>query len=409
MRRREGSGTQFPILTKGTVKNMESVQEKLENYQKNLRCLQEVTEELLSHMKGRDWSFRQSITDKKGKPSQEKLQALVTELLDIWAAKVRECTDADPDTGESLAEPWLQERRELYSLYLYLVMRCSLEKGGYRDARGGAELKERTDFAFLLEQARRLSRDWCVLAGPDGTRRNELYWGYDAYFGFHLYYALHDPDVLKGYINPGNDWSLTPDWKRACDQPVGQLTNEGNLKRIYLRHSGFRFSKAAPEEESEPKEKSEPEEKILCEETEELALPDEEYGYDAWDLADDDDWYFPFPSAEVYYEFQAAEWEQRSEEAGRSMGLTLLAAGFEGSGEYCSACKRFAELFQAARPEVLRDFYTDLEEIVDLYLAVREIAPLTDTNKTLNVYSRIYDGPLQHAKRCGRGLQWETL
>lgn len=375
---------------------MESVQKKLENYQKNLRCIQEVTDELLSHMKGRDWSFRQSITDKKGKPSQEKLQALVTELLDIWAAKVREGADADPDTDECLAEPWLRERRELYGLYLYLVMRCSLEKGGYRDAHSGAELKERSDFAFLLEQARRLSRDWCVLDGPDGTRRNELYWGFDAHFGFHLYYALHDPDVLHGHINPGNDWSLTPNWRRACDRPDHLLTNGGNVKRIHLKHSGAWFSKAKAREE-EPGEE----------------LPAE--GGDGADdgflsaAGDEDDWYFPFPSAEAYYEFQTAAWEQRSEEDGRALGLTLLAAGFEAPVEYCSACERFAELFQAAAPEVLRDFCQDLEEIVDLYLAVKDIAPLTDTNKAWNVYSRIYDGPLQHAKRYGRGLQWESL
>ena len=91
------------------------------------------------------------------------------------------------------------------------------------------------------------------------------------------------------------------------------------------------------------------------------------------------------------------------------MGLTLLAAGFEGAGEYCSACERFAELFQTAGPAVLGGFYTDLEEIVDLYLAVKGIAPLADTDRTLNVYSRMYDGPLRHAKRYGRGLQWETL
>lgn len=380
---------------------MESVQEKLENYQKNLRCVQEVTDELLSHMKGRDWSFRQSVTDKKGKPSQEKLRALVTELLDIWAAKVRECTDADPDTGESLAEPWLQERRELYGLYLFLVMRCSLEKGAYSDARGGAELKERTDFAFLLEQARRLSRDWCVLAGPDGTRRNALYWGYDAYFGFHLYYALHDPGVLKGDVKSGNDWSLTPDWKRACDQPDGRLTNEGSLKRIHLQHSGARFGQAA-----------EPEERPG---TEERPTPVDEADDPAGDGGafyapeEDDDWFSPFPSAELYDEFQAAGMDQRLEEDGRALELTLLVAGFEDPAEYCSACERFAELFQAAAPEVLRDFYQDLEEIVDLYLAVKGIAPLTDTSKTLNVYSRIYDGPLQHAKRYGRGPQWETL
>ena len=158
---------------------MELSQERLESYRKNLRCLQEVTEELMSHMKGRDWSFRQEITDKHRKFSQAKLQALVTELLELWTEKVREGTDADPDTGESLAEPWLRERRELYGLYLYLVMRCSLEQGGYTDAWGG-DMKERTDFAFLLEQAKRLSRDWCVLTGPDGARRNELYWGFDA-------------------------------------------------------------------------------------------------------------------------------------------------------------------------------------------------------------------------------------
>ncbi len=380
---------------------MESVQEKLENYQKNLRCIQEVTDELLSHMKGRDWSFRQSITDKKGKPSQEKLRALVTELLDIWAAKVRERTDTDPDTQKSLAEPWLQERRELYGLYLCLVMRCSLEKGAYSDAHGGAELKERTDFAFLLEQARRLSRDWCVLAGPDGTRRNELYWGYDAYFGFHLYYALHDPDVLKGYVNPGNDWSLTPDWKRACGQPDSQLTNEGSLKRIYFKHSGARLSQAA-EPEGEPGTE---EQQALTDETDDSA----EDGDVFYDPEEDDDWFSPFPSEEDYHEFQMAEMDRHSEEDGRALGLTFLAAGFEGPAEYCSACERFAELFQAAAPEVLRGFCQDLEEIVDLYLAVKEIAPLTDTNKTLNVYSRIYDGPLQHAKRYGRGPQWETL
>ena len=396
---------------------MELSWEKLENYQKSLRCLQEVTDELLSHMKGRDWSFRQSITDDKGKLGQEKLHALVTELLDLWAARVREGTDVDPNTKQSLAEPWLQERREMYGLYLYLVMRCSLEKGGFHDARNDAELEERTDFAFLLEQAKRLSQDWCVLAEADGTRRNELYWGYDAYFGFHLYYALHDPDVLKGYVNPGNDWSLTPDWKRACDQLQDQLTNEGSKKRIYFRHSGSWFRQTlAPEETDEPEEEisDEPEEQVPDEETGELELMDEadnpsEDDYAGWATAEDDDWFFPFSSEEDYYEFKMAEMDQYSEEDSRAMGLTFLAAGFEDPAEYCSACERFVEIFQTARPEVLRDFYMDLEEIVDLYLAVREIAPLMDTSKALNVYSRIYDGPLQHAKRYGRGLQWDTL
>lgn len=419
---------------------MERSWEKLEDYQKNLRCLREAEDELLGHMKGHDWSFRQSITDEKGKFCQEKLQALVEEMLETWAAKIRKRTDADPNTGESLAEPRIRERRELCGLYLYLVMRCSLEKGGYRDARNGTELKEQTDFAFLLEQARRLSRDWCVLAGPDGGRRNEPYWGFDTHFGFHLYYALQDPDALDGRICSGNDYSLTPDWRRACDQPSSLLTNEGNLKRIHLKHSGFSRRSAeeslteeasrteeepeeAPRTEEEARMEEEPrtEEKPQTEEeprAEEAPLdeePDEEEDYDDifdddghW-VQDDEDWYFPFSSPEEYHAFHMAEMDQLSEEGGRALGLTLLALSFAHPVEYCSACERFAELFQTARPEVLRDFCQDLEEIVDLYLAVKEIAPLTDTDKAMDVYNRIFDGALRQARRYGRGIQWNDL
>lgn len=46
---------------------------------------------------------------------------------------------------------------------------------------------------------------------------------------------------------------------------------------------------------------------------------------------------------------------------------------------------------------------------MDLYLAAKEIAPLTDTDKALNVYSRVYDSALQQARRYGRGLKWEAL
>ncbi|MEY8388061.1 hypothetical protein AALC17_12310 [Oscillospiraceae bacterium 38-13] len=397
---------------------MEPSWEKLENYQKNLRCLQEAEDELLEHMKGHDWSFRQAITDKKEKPSQEKLQALVTEMLETWAARVRERTDANPDTGESLAEPWLRERQELCGLYLYLVMRCSLEKGGYRAARKGQELKERTDFAFLLEQARRLSRDWCVLSEPDGSRHSEPYWGFDTHFGFHLYYALQDPGVLQGCVCTGNDYSLTPDWSRACDRLNSPLTNEGNFKRIHIRHSGFHFRKAKKsltEEEPQAEENPQTEEEPLVEEPEEPETPDEEEDYDlsAYDdcnwVEEDEDWYFPFPSAEAYQEFHMNELEQLSEEGSRAMELTFLAAGFENSGEYCSACQRFAKLFRAASPEVLRDFCQNLEEIVDLYLAVKGIAPLADTDKAMDVYSRIFDGALRQAKRYGRGIQWNDL
>ena len=51
------------------------------NYEKDLRILREATDELLSHMKGHDWSFRREITDEKGNFSQEKLQGLLDEML----------------------------------------------------------------------------------------------------------------------------------------------------------------------------------------------------------------------------------------------------------------------------------------------------------------------------------------
>ena len=40
------------------------------------------------------------------------------ELAGHWAETLREGADTDPDTGESLAEPYIRERRELYGLLL---------------------------------------------------------------------------------------------------------------------------------------------------------------------------------------------------------------------------------------------------------------------------------------------------
>ena len=378
---------------------MELSKEKLEIYEKNLQSLQEATDELMRHMKGYDYSFRREITDRKGEFCPEKLRGLVEEMLSLWEEKPR----ANLYVKESWVKSGLRTRRELYGLYLYLVMRCSLCQGGYFYARGSAQ-KERTDFAFLLEQAKRLSRDWCVMAGRDGTCRNELYYGFDAHFGFHLYYALRDPDVRSGSVCSGNDWSLTPDWSRAC-QHDEQMTDAGNMKRLYLKHSGFRRGRAAAKEALKIEEE---------EETEELPPPEEddseEDGYAVWDPEeDDDDWFYPFPSEEAYREFQEADWNRRSEEFVRAQGLTLLAIRFQGAEEYLSACERFAELFETAKPEVLRDFPGDLEEIVDLYLSQRGTAPLADTDKALEVYGRFIDGPLRQARRYGRGIQWDDL
>lgn len=381
---------------------MENQWDELENYRKNLRCIQEVTEELLSHMKGHGWSFRSEITDKKGAFSREKLRALVEELLSLWEARLAENTDIDPETGKSVAEPYLQERRELYGLYLYLVMRCSLCQGGYANARG-RELEETADFAFVLEQAKQLSRSWCVTAERDGSRKNQPVYGFDEHFGFHLYSPINHYLTFREVDVRllGDDFALTPDWKMVRTDS-DSLTNEGNMKRFFFQHrSGLSPSRL---EEDEPEERDEPEEP---KETDEEDC-DGPSVYDAEEDVDEPDFWSPLDE-ETCAAFREAKAERMGELERRNWELLLLIRSFEDLNEYCSACERFKSLFETARPYILRDFHRELEEISDLYLAMKGIAPLTDTDKALNVYSRIYDGPYRQAKRYGRGLKWDSL
>lgn len=493
---------------------MKLFQGKQEDYRKNLACMEEVTDRLLGHMKGHGFSFRQEITDSKGDFSQEKLCGLVEELVERWVETLRESTDKDPSTGESLAEPYIRERRELYGLYLYLVMRCSLCEGAYAKAYPyGSVEKERTDFAFLLEQARRLTRRWCVMAEPDGGKRNELYEGYDEHFGFHLYKTLVDPQRIT------DDSALSPWWKRQNN--LKRLTNEGNMKRIYIRHhsrafQGSKGKEIAPGKETAPDKAAAPANAtVQAEETapdkaavpaDETALgkaavpadktapdnaaapgkvaalakataPDEETapdnaaaqaratvraeetaqlkacrdeaetdsadsnssyeeGCDGGDGYEDDDAYedfddfddyddydaygdydayeddndpYPFPDFETKAEFEAAAMEQWAQEYERADYLASLALSFACKAEYLEACRRFTASFEKARPDVLRDFYQELERIVGLYLAERNLSPLADTDKTLDVYSRVSDGPCRQAGNYERRLQWENL
>lgn len=430
---------------------MKLFQGKQEDYRKNLACMEEVTDRLLGHMKGHGFSFRQEITDSKGDFSQEKLCGLVEELVERWVETLRESTDKDPSTGESLAEPYIRERRELYGLYLYLVMRCSLCEGAYAKAYPyGSVEKERTDFAFLLEQARRLTRRWCVMAEPDGGKRNELYEGYDEHFGFHLYKTLVDPQRIT------DDSALSPWWKRQNN--LKRLTNEGNMKRIYIRHhsrafQGSKGKEIAPGKETAPDEETAPDKAaapanatVRAEETAQLkACRDEaetdstdsnssyEDGSDGGDGYEDDDAYedfddyddydaygdydayeddndpYPFPDFETKAEFEAAAMEQWAQEYERADYLASLALSFACKAEYLEACRRFTASFEKARPDVLRDFYQELERIVGLYLAERNLSPLADTDKTLDVYSRVSDGPCRQAGNYERRLQWENL
>lgn len=426
-----------------------------EDYRKNLACMQEVTDRLLGHMKGHGYSFRQEITDGRGSFSQEKLCSLVKELVGHWAETLRENTDRDPDTGESLAEPYIRERRELYGLYLYLVMRCSLCEGAYAKAYPyGPVSRERTDFAFLLEQARHLSRSWCVMAEPDGSKKNELYEGFDVHFGFHFYKTLADPQGTTA------DSTLSPQWNLPRDH-LAFLTNEGSMKRLYIKHSAssFRGGKAAETaltaeadldkevglneeaaagrgivcaegaapvkaavraEDAAQAGDSRSEDEMAdtegcsgtdsasgCDSHEDSDDYEDDYDYDAYEDYDDDDPY-PFPDFESKAEFEAARMDQWAEEYERADYLAALARTFACQDAYFEACGRFAALFGKARPEVLRGFYQELEDIVNLYLAERNLSPLTDTDKTLDVYSSVYDGPCRQADSYERRLQWEN-
>ena len=135
---------------------------------------------------------------------------------------------------------------------------------------------------------------------------------------------------------------------------------------------------------------------------------DGDYDYDY----DDDGYDYDYGYDDEYYDdpsWVEAENEYQGELEARNWNLLQLILRFEDMGEYCSACQRFEELFKGAETESLRDFCQELEDIVNLYLAQRETAPLADTEKALDVYSRVCEGPLRQAKIYGRGLQWKDL
>ena len=333
---------------------------KFEDYQKNLLCIRDVADGLLGHMKGHGVSFKPEITDEKGKFSQEKLSGFVDELLARWAEKQREGTFTDLSTGESMAESYIRARQELYGSYLYLIMRCSLSQADYDFVVGGS-LKVRTDFAFLLEQAEWLMRGWCVVKEEDGSKKNQLFWGYDGKFGLHLYRVLSCPAA-------GHDNGFDLVGRLPVDAS-SSLTDEGNVKRNQFKriYVGRRpWSLAEKVEETPPEDMT----GDICGDedgynTEDSYGEEDDYDmeyspYDADDY-DDDDWERP--------EYDDGWYEERERQAEKQLYIENLPLYFEHKDEYVEKCRRFVELFQQAGQDVLREFCRDLEEIVALYLA----------------------------------------
>ena len=229
------------------------------------------------------------------------------------------------------------------------------------------------------------------MARPDGSKKNELFQGYDEHFGFHLYRVLSTPYDVLNYGGGDEEYALTPYWK-SPETRLAELTDEGNMKRIFLRHRGSVPPAAEEEEEAED------------------AAEAEQADEELWDDDFDDCGGYAYEPLE--YDLTPEEealYSAGQQKAERDNARYWLAMNFEGREEYLAACNRFVSLFEQAGPEVLRDFYEDLERIVDLYLARRGIAPLTDTDKALDVYSRIFDGPFRQAARYAREIKWNNL
>lgn len=375
-----------------------SPSEEFELYQENLRLVKDASDKLLSFMKGHSASFRSDITDRKWKFSHKWLKALVDEMLTRWAAKQREGTFLDPSTGKSLAEPYIQARMELYRSYLYLVMRCSMCYGAYALVTGSETMEEKTDFAFLLDNARTMWQSWCVMEMPDGSKENEPFFGYDWHFGFHLYRVLSRP--ASGYNN-------LLDWDYLClglpvDRPAS-LTDEGNVKRIAFKR--IYLGETPP---SLTKEAAQPGEVDATGDGTDGYGGEE--GYD--DCCEDDGYAFEeddIDAADAYdrhlwYDIEA-KYEDETKDVQRQCDLEHLASCFEHPGEYIKACESFVKQFRDAKPEVLRGFYDDLEEIIALHLVGRYIPPLMNANKVQIVHDGICDGPYKQAERYARSVQ----
>ena len=368
---------------------MDISRETLDRYHKNLWSLRDITDQLVGTMHGQTISFRSMIADRSGKLDQKKLTELIEEMLSDWAEHVREGVYPDKPGAESAAEPYLRARQELYGTYLYLTMQCCLCTGAFALAGGDEEDPERQDFAYLLDHAKRFAKSWCVLEDPDGTRHNIPYQGYDSHFGFHLYHAFTDPEERSG------DSYLTPSWKMPS-QDLSRITNLGNVKRIHCKALSPRPAPEPAPEQTAP-----------------AAQEEEEDEWDPYaDFGDDED-YDPledgWDSVEMPIGVPDIPVEEFDAVDRQSLLLSMGPRLGDHEEDYIIACKRFVSLYEQADSDVLRGFYEDLEEIVNLYLLGRDFSPLASTDNTLDVYCRVFDDPLEHAKRYARGVKWKHL
>lgn len=324
-----------------------------EERQKNRFCLDDIMRQTIHDLEGYDFDFRKEITDRNGKFSHKKACSFIDGLLGTWIEQLKLSAPQDPVEKKSLALGYIDKRHALYRSWLYIVMRCSLPKDGYKDIMGGyqfAHLTEKPTFQFLLDCTDVLVRSWCTVAWPEGTTTNEFLDGPGNLFGLHFYVPLKGLD----------SFGLAPRDYPMC------VTEDGSVKPHMLKNA---FDDVYLAFDSSFGQNAETDS--------EDAEEDEEDDTDI-DLMDDED----------------------------AERITLGEArcrGFVQREEYLSACEEFLKSFQGADPEAIRTLYADMERIFSLYLLSENMSPMSDTDTALAAYSHIADRLWSRQRRKRRG------
>ena len=93
----------------------------------------------------------------------------------------------------------------------------------------------------------------------------------------------------------------------------------------------------------------------------------------------------------------------------KSAWLAAFASGFAEVEEYLACAVRFVKLFRKAEPEVLQEFYGNIEEIFDVYLIKHGLAPIADAETAENVMDKLSAGPCRESKRQANSTMWDRL
>lgn len=192
--------------------------------------------------------------------------------------------------------------------------------------------QEETNFSFLLKMTKQFTEDLCVMTDKQGSY-NIPFSGFGAYFGCYNYSILSG-SILQERKSPVEDLG---------DQYEGEDLEEWD--------------------------------KYIEEHIEEL-LPEVNYVDE-----DGNEW----PSYEIYLESKIYDQEmEQHRQIAEEMQKT-----FRFKDEYLLACEEFVRLCYEGDVD---KFYEDIAKMIDLYLLHKERTLLLDTEETLEVFQKVFDG-----------------